>query len=294
MSKSINPFTKLSLDNFYWQDAMNIEKACLRSDSIQQELNDIRAGGDEVELAVRNFFHKKLNPKYAVTNGHIVDSNLNVSPQLDIIIADHIKTPVLDTLADNTDLVYYESVYAFGEVKKSYYKKTLLSDFSANLQRIKQQLYRDDISANTIECSIDNVHVKNNMTEAQKRNMLFSFMFFCRHNGVSLSNVGSFLNASPNEFLPNILVFMDYGVVVNIQKTLWESSKRIMINLYPELADQDDNLWVVIPWTESSKNLAYSYLLLMEHLSCTIVGKPEISKYNSRIFQIDPYSVTSL
>lgn len=294
MAKNINPFTILTLDDFYWQDATHIEQACDLADSIQNDLKDIRAGGNEVEIAVRSFFKKKLKHKYHVTNGHIIDANLRVSPQLDIIIADDIKTPVLDTLADQTDLVFYESVYAYGEVKKSFYSKDLLNMFSNNMQRIKKQLKREDVPANTIECSIDNIQVKNNMTTADKRNILFSFMFFARHEGVDLKQLGEELNQTPNEYLPNMLVFMDYAVIVNIKRDLWESKNELNINLYPELADNGDNMWVAIPWHEKSKVLGFAYLLLVEHLNCSIVSKPEIRNYSSKMFPIDRYSITSL
>ncbi len=117
---STTDFTKLDLSDFYWQDAEAIFNACKKSDTIQKQ-KDTRACGDEVEIAIRNFYKSKLEPKYYVSHGHLVDENLSVSPQLDIIIADNIKVPVLNTLADNSDIIYYESVYAYCEVKKSFY-----------------------------------------------------------------------------------------------------------------------------------------------------------------------------
>ena len=49
---------------------------------------NIDAAGDEVEIAVRDLLRRKLGSNYYVGHGHIIDQNLQVSPQLDVIIAD--------------------------------------------------------------------------------------------------------------------------------------------------------------------------------------------------------------
>ena len=126
----------LSIKDFFWLDVQKIKSACKQADIIREDTINVRSAGDEVEITMRNFFKERLAPKYDVTTGHVVDHNLKVSPQLDIIIADSIKSPVLATLTDKTQHVFYETVYAIGEVKKTWYRDTFLNHFLRHWRKI--------------------------------------------------------------------------------------------------------------------------------------------------------------
>ena len=52
----IKPFTKLEMHDFYRHDLEKIMMASRLASAIQRDEKDIRASGDEVEMAVREFF----------------------------------------------------------------------------------------------------------------------------------------------------------------------------------------------------------------------------------------------
>ena len=78
---------KLDILGIFMADADDIMKA--RQDAIRVHRSDIRAAGNEVEITVRDYFKRMLPQKYYVTNGHLIDVNGEVSPQLDLIISDN-------------------------------------------------------------------------------------------------------------------------------------------------------------------------------------------------------------
>ena len=125
--EEIKPFNKIPLIKYFQHDLEKIMMAYRLSDTLRSDLKNIRSAGDEVEFAVRNFFKDKLFPKYHVSNGHIADKTLKVSPQFDVIICENSKNPVLFTLADKSEIVFYETVYCFGEVKRSFYSDDLIT-----------------------------------------------------------------------------------------------------------------------------------------------------------------------
>lgn len=283
---------QLSIKDFFWLDVQKIKSACKQADIIRGDAKNVRTVGDEVEISLRNFFKEKLAPKYDVTTGHVVDHNLKVSPQLDVIIADSIKSPVLATLTDKTQHVFYETVYAIGEVKKSWYDDSLLEKFSSTIKTIKTELERDDIGKDILECGDNQLKIKGEVTSNPRRNMLFSFMLFAEKS-VSLKKITNTINATPNEFLPNVIVFIEGGVVVNVNKSMLAQNK-VEINLYPELVTKDDGEWIFIGLDEENQRLTYLYLLLLEHLKQTIVATPDIQSYTKKLISIEPSDIRQL
>lgn len=283
---------QLSIKDFFWLDVQKIKSACKQADIIRGDAKNVRTAGDEVEITLRNFFKEKLAPKYDVTTGHVVDHNLKVSPQLDVIIADSIKSPVLATLTDKTQHVFYETVYAIGEVKKSWYDDTLLEKFSSTIKTIKTELERDDIGKDILECGDNQLKIKGEVTSNPRRNMLFSFMLFAEKS-VNLKKITNTINATPNEFLPNVIVFIEGGVVVNVNKSMLAQNK-VEINLYPELVTKDDGEWIFIGLDEENQRLTYLYLLLLEHLKKTIVATPDIQSYTKKLISIEPSDIRQL
>lgn len=283
---------QLSIKDFFWLDVQKIKSACKQADIIRGDAKNVRTAGDEVEITLRNFFKEKLAPKYDVTTGHVVDHNLKVSPQLDVIIADSIKSPVLATLTDKTQHVFYETVYAIGEVKKSWYDDTLLEKFSSTIKTIKTELERDDIGKDILECGDNQLKIKGEVTSNPRRNMLFNFMLFAEKS-VNLKKITNTINATPNEFLPNVIVFIEGGVVVNVNKSKLAQNK-VEINLYPELVTNDDGEWIFIGLDEENQRLTYLYLLLLEHLKQTIVATPDIQSYTKKLISIEPSDIRQL
>jgi len=116
-----NKSPKLEIAQVLQRDADEIVSA--RNDArILHKTNDISTAGSEVERTVRNVLSRKLSKIYYVGHGHIVDSSLETSPQLDVIIVDNFGAPRLFEAKNGTEYFPYESVYAIGEIKTTYYK----------------------------------------------------------------------------------------------------------------------------------------------------------------------------
>lgn len=280
----LKPFTRLNADDFFRVDMEKIRMAFRLAKAIRSDVKDIRTAGDEVEIAVRNFFRRKLFPKYHVCGGHIIDRNMTVSQQIDLIIADKMKNPVFNIMANESELIYYEPVYAYGEVKRSFYVNTLLSDFSNNIERVKTQMERDKVEPNRLECSNDLLAVRDNITDFPQRNMLFTFMFFTSSEGLKANDIRAYLAERDNALLPNMLVFLDHGVYVNIDKKKYTEKRLTEINLYPELINKEQGTWAIIESDNISSILTYSYMLLLEHLKTTIVEAPDFRAYSRYLY----------
>lgn len=91
MSKRLS---KLELERVLQRDAAEIVAARKKAQIIHRT-QDIDIAGNEVERAVRNVIRRKLPTAYYVGHGHVVDSELVTSPQLDVIIADNTGAPIL-------------------------------------------------------------------------------------------------------------------------------------------------------------------------------------------------------
>lgn len=281
----IKPFSTLKLERFFEYDLEKIKMAYRLSSTIHSDLVNIRATGDQVELAVKDFYQKKLFPKYHVCDGHIIDKELKVSPQFDIIICESSKNPVLFDLADKSELVYFESVYLFGEVKKSVYNNNLISNFCDNIKRFRHEMSREPIEPSSIESGNATVQIETPLTILPLRNPLFSFMFFVDSSKLSMSNLTELLSERDDSELPNMIVFLDQGIVLNVDKEAY-SQGEIKINLYPEYSE--NSTWVFLSMQEENMVLTYHYMMLIEHLNNSILSSPEIMNYTKNLFNFSP------
>ena len=281
----ITPFKKLEMHEFYRHDLEKILMASRLASAIKRDEKDTRACGDEVEIAVREFFKSKLQPKYHVSDGHIIDKELNVSQQIDIIISDAMKNPVFDAHANGSELVFYDSVYAYGEVKKSYYQPDILQKTSENLKCFKQTMKRETIGANVLECSNDLLRLKQTTVDNPQRNILLVFLFVVDSMGVDLNKIREELGSTFNSELPNMIVFLDTGIYLNVKKSSLKAGQRPVINLYPK-DDDTDQEWRLLTFDNPSGVLNYAHLLLQEHLRATIVKAPDFLEYSDYIFKV--------
>ena len=94
------------------------------------------------------------------------------------------------------------------------------------------------------------------------------------------------------ENLPNYIVLLDSGVVVNLNKKRYDEGK-IRINIYPEY-ETEENFWALIELDSENSVLIYQYLLLLEHLNNTIVGTPEVLKYTQELFDFSLSNIHKL
>lgn len=132
------------LDSHIVSDAAELCSAKGTSRSLHAA-GDIPASGDEIEVVVRRVLKRRLSNAIHVTHGKIVDENLNVSDQLDVIIADKLSAPPLYSAANGSEFVPFESVYAIGEVKATF-ELEHLKEFCRKIKKTSTQLKRDKVS----------------------------------------------------------------------------------------------------------------------------------------------------
>ena len=285
----IRPFNNMNLDSFFVFEAEEIEMAYRVSSLLQRGAKNIESSGNEVEVAVRNFFKRKLTSKYYTSNGHIIDTSLKVSPQFDIIIADNDKSPILYKSKDNTDFFIYESIYCIGEVKKSWYKKELLPNFISTISRMRNELKRNKVDPKFVDIGGRGAVFNVPTTEYPQKNPLFYFLLFVQSEELKYSDLTSSISSNHWQNIPNIICFLDKGLVVNINKKSFANGE-IKINLYPEFLDETDteeNDWAFIRFRDKANVLAYLYILIVEHLNTTVLEVPHMLSYLKNMFNIN-------
>src|SRR6266852_6660663 len=181
---------KLELEKVLRADAAEIVAAREKAILIHHS-GDIDAAGDEVEEAVRAVLRRKLPSAYYIGHGHVVDSEWHTSPQLDVILADNAGSPILFRAQNGTEYFPYESVYAFGEVKSTYYKnKRYIQDFANTVATLKTELKRQQtpmtyfpggMALSESSFRIDGV--------GPYKNPLFSFMLFVEANDFDIDHI---------------------------------------------------------------------------------------------------------
>lgn len=253
------------------------------ADPIRADAQDIKAAGEIIEEAVREFFQRRLFPKYHVSDGHILDHDLTVSPQYDLIISESSHNPVFFPLADGTEFVYYEPVRCFAEIKKSYYSKDILKKFSENLVRFKSNMVRENLDPRAFDAGNTGVLAELPLTNLPLRNPLITFLFVLNSRELNLTEIGKFLTNTPDMGLPNFIVLLDLGIIVNVNVKGLEENK-LQINLYPEYQiDKSEGVWVLLAFNDDHDVLLYQYLLVTEHLNSTTSTKPDLMKYGQNL-----------
>lgn len=289
--KIIEDFNKLSISNYFRKEYEEISMAIRLAEDIMG-IKNIRSAGDEVEIAVRKFYSEKLYPKYFVGKGHIIDRNLSCSPNYDIIIAENSKNPVLFKHQDGDSIVFFETVYSVIEVKKSLYSDDLISNFINQIKKTKEILERENIAPNFIETSNSGFYVNEKLTEYPLRNRLLFFMFIGESNKLSFPKLKEITKENTSLNMPNFIVFLDQGLLVNINEKEYKEKGLIRVNLYPEY--ESEGMWAFLSIDDPEKVLMFQYLLLMEHLNDTIVSIPELSVYTNKIFNLNNNDITPL
>jgi len=289
--KKIEDFKKLSISNYFRKEYEEISMSIRLAEDIM-DIKNIRSAGDEVEIAVRKFYSEKLYPKYFVGKGHIIDRNLSCSPNYDIIIAENSKNPVLFKHQDGDSIVFFETVYSVIEVKKSLYSDDLITNFISQIRKTKEILQRESIAPNFIETSNSGFYVKEKLTDYPLRNRLLFFMFIGESDKLSFPKLEKIIKGNSPLSMPNFIVFLDQGFLINIDKKEYEERGFIRVNLYPEY--ESEGMWTFLSIDDPEKVLMFQYLLLMEHLNETIVSIPDLSAYTNKIFNLNNKDITPL
>ena len=290
----IKPFSKLPIIKFFQHDLEKIMMAYRLSDSIRGGVGNIRAAGDEIESAVREFYRSKLYPNYYVGDGHIVDSNLKVSPQFDIIISENRKNPVLFKLADKSDILYFEPVILYGEIKRSYYSNDLVTKFIENINRMNHELVRENLPPNYIDTAGAGMLVNENVTTLPVRNPILKYMFFVDSFKLKRNHLQRIFSGDDYDksSLPNFIVFLDQGLVVNVNDEAFAAGK-VEINLYPEYEERE-NSWILLPFESSHETLIYHYMLIVDHLNSVATSHTDVLNYTKEMFTFTPNNILRL
>jgi hypothetical protein len=234
-----------------------------------------------------------LNENGNVAVAHLAKVlRLDVSKELDIIISDKRLTPILFEANDGTQYFPYEPVYAIGEVKSSFDPSK--SQFLEFIQRIEQckNLYREKVSPNYIGNgqSLGPPIVSN--CKVSYRNPLFSFMIFASSEKFELRYIEEFYNNSyPNYLLPNIVVLLERGVIVNTQ--IDRSSAILKLgsaNTHPEFNEERGFLscaWSFLPFKHPGAELAFFTTFLNQHFQDSQLMPPDLTRYLDQLFAIE-------
>lgn len=283
-SKKDKEFRKLSIDSFFNFEADHIDIAHKQVKLIHNS-GDIPSAGNQFEIAVREFFKLKLPNKYYISNGHIIDNNLNTSPQLDLIIADNFKTPILYKTLNESEYLTYESIYSYAEIKSSWNKK-YINEFIETKQRINKFLIRKEVSPNFFDTGGKGIELDVKTTKNDCKNPLFSFMFFGNSDSFSFSHITEQYKKTEWKFLPNLICFFDKGLIVNINKRLLDNG-IFKINLYPQFVeDEEESEWVLLNYDKKRSSLGTLYYIVLEHLNSCVLGYPNMLEYMQQIFEI--------
>jgi hypothetical protein len=280
-------FNIAPIDSFFNNEVEGIELAHNQLRFIHKT-GDIKASGDQLEISMRSFFKGKLPEKYYISNGHIIDINLHISPQYDIIIADNFKSPILYKTFNDTEYLTYESIYAIGEIKSSWDKKHL-KELIVNTERIKKFLKRSNVSPNFIDIGGKGIELGTETTKNPYKNPLFNFLFCASSDNFLEKDIKDLFLKTDWKHLPNIVCLFDKGLIVNINKEKLTKNNEFKINLYPEFIseeEKDQNKWVLLLFDKKSSSLGALYYLLIEHLNTCVLKYPDMLLYMQKMFEI--------
>ncbi len=286
---------KFELERVFRGDADDILAAREKA-RIMHHGHDIRAAGDEVEIAFRKVLSRKLPSLYYVGHGHIVDEQLHQSSQLDVIIANNTGAPILFQAENGSEYFPYESVYAIGEVKSSYdNSEKYIHTFSDNLKRIQDQLHRETSQAAPPHGPYYRPY----------GNPLFSFMFFADAGDFRIEQVLDLYRTRPAGELPNIVCILNKGLIMNTASHVWKNSQQKWVpaeqgkpesissiparnDEYRKRGIEVEFHWVLTEHRDKDKsraaNLANFYFPLIQHLQHCQLTVPNLTGYVNHLF----------
>ncbi len=251
------------LDSVYQGDVNQIYVAQQNAKIIHAS-RDIRASGDHVEQSARKIVTSRLPFRCRVTHGHVVDFHGRVSPQLDVIVCDGHGSHGLFQAADGTEFVPYESVYAIGEVKSTYYKaKDPIREFSNSISGIQSSHWR-------------------NVTN---RNPLFSFMFFVDASTFQLNDVKELYCNTPVDALPTVICFLNRGILCHSRfgRNGYGALLPLAYHICPaeDTKPNTENHWTLLSWdaNPAARNLMFLQVILSQHIETCRLEPPDLQHY---------------
>jgi hypothetical protein len=285
-----------------YQEEVKKLLAARKSGTIIHNTGDIRGSGDETEIAFRQFLSRRLPAKYFVGHGHVVDRFLNVSPQCDVIIADNSATPILFEGKDGLQYFPFESVYAIGEVKSSYYEsKAYVSAFAKTTQYLHEELRRAPVPPSYIGHGITLGDGFQHSEKRPLRNPLFQFMVFFDSGDYTDVAVMKEYAEQKEEFLPSIACFLDGHILSKAKINRGGGKLEIeYLECDPlQKLDHKDVDWTRMSFNEESDQrggqaLAVFMMQLFGHLDTCVLKDPPTSDYLTNVLKDSSYRLMPL
>lgn len=285
----------LEIDRVFLAAAADII-AARQKGFILHHTSDTRASGNETEIATRIAIKGKIPNSYYLGHGHIIDAEteLEINPQFDLIIAENSSAPVLFQGADGTEYFAFETVYCVGEIKSTYDKyNKQIEDFNDKIKHLKDTLKRDETPTTQISPDFNlNFGAGINITSSDKRpykNPLFTFMLFADKGDFSFEKAKEIFAATEDKYLPNVICILNHGIIV---KSIVTNGALGSIEFFPEFipkGDENKYNWVFIPFGNDDNrpgiNFAFLIFAINQHLKSTLLLKPDLLKYFNKIFQ---------
>lgn len=275
----------LNLPAIFAADAEELQRA--RATAQVLHPTDIRAAGNQVEQAVRDYLKRMLQPRYHVTSGHLIDSEHRVSRQLDVIIADNSSMPTLFTAKDGTEYVPVSSAYAIGEVKSTYYQsKNYFGSVSDSMRDISKM--NRELVENTVHGGLKGESTFADIVRSSQNrylNNLFSFLFCVDAGDFEFRRVRDLLRTTDPKLLPSITILLNKGVVLygdrrrngsGFSKYPNEVTAEHHDWYYAEIADPSEG-------TSQGAHLGLLYAALIDHLSNSYLDPPNAYPYTRKM-----------
>lgn len=271
----------LDLARVIQQDAASLRAA--REKAMTVHPSDIRAAGNEVEDSVRDYFRRVLPQPYYVTSGHLIDSNHQVSSQIDVIITDASNLPSLYTTSDGTEYIPITSVYAIGEVKSTYYKSKRhfeqMKKALATILAMDRPLVRNTAFGGEIR---DDTTIRDIVLESRNRflNHLFSFLFCVDAGDFAFEDVAGYLQSTDPSLVPNVTVLLDKGIMT---RSKLNADGRCEFHRYPAEAPSPEYDWAFGENLEEGSSLAALYGMLIAHLTNSHLEPANAYSYTDKL-----------
>jgi hypothetical protein len=252
---------------------------------------DIKAAGNEIEMEVRSFLKRMLPKSLYVTQGHLIDRNGFVSPQLDVIIAEKTSLPSLLTTKDGTEYIPLDSVYAIGEIKSTYYKnKKYEKRFCEVVTQIKTEMAYQEIPNTAYHGVLNDDTIMRDMylgSTNRTLNKLYSFMIYIDGGDFNPDEIAEHYQSTPLRYLPNLTVLLDKGAIcyANLSKNGLKTAR------YPDEEDGSEFNWLFYHLNGGSEtgspegnHLGLLYYNLLLHITNSFLEPPNLTQYMSSMF----------
>ena len=276
----------LDLVEVFRLDAEGLRRA--RQKAMQVHPTDIKAAGNQVEEAVRQYLSRMLQRRYHVTSGHLIDSRGHTSPQIDIIISDNFGLSSLLTTNDGTEYVPIESVHAIGEVKSTFHRsKGYYQKMHDDLEKVSL-LDRPIVENTAYEGIADNTLLEHMIRASKNRylNNLFSFLLCVDSGDFDFEDLKPVLRSSDPKLLPSMCVLLDRGVIAYAKK---DGAQGFTYSKYPNEVSSEDFDWCFFSASPppggslQGCHLAMLYGSLIDHIVSSDLGPPNVYKYTAQM-----------